>query len=73
VVSVPILVALSRSLLITAGRVRAVLGSRFATCRHPTDVTPALEMVKPRPEVTVQVVPLTSDRQLKGPMPAVWP
>lgn len=40
---------------------------------QPTDVTPALEMVKPRPEVTVQMVPVTSDRQLKGPIPAVWP
>ena len=39
--------------------------------RHPAGVIPELEIVKPRPEVTVQVIPLTSDKQLNGPMPAV--
>jgi hypothetical protein len=41
--------------------------------RYPAGVIPELEIVKPRPEATVQVTPLTSDEQLNGPMPAVWP
>jgi hypothetical protein len=40
---------------------------------HPTLVIPDWEMVKPRPDGTVQVTPLVSDRQLNGPCRAVWP
>jgi hypothetical protein len=41
--------------------------------RYPTAVIPVLEMVNPRREGTVQVTPLVSDRQLKGPSTAVRP
>jgi hypothetical protein len=38
-------------------------------CRlpYPTGAIPAVEMVKPRPEMTLQVTPLSSERQLNGP------
>jgi hypothetical protein len=36
-------------------------------------VMPALEIVNPRPEGTVQVTPSASDAQLNGPTAAVWP
>jgi hypothetical protein len=39
---------------------------------QPTRLIPELDMVKPLPEATVQVTPLTSDKQVKGPIPVVW-
>jgi hypothetical protein len=39
---------------------------------HPTDAIPALEIVNPWPEATVQVTPSAFDVQLKGPTPVVW-
>ena len=49
------------------------MGGCSRACSYPAGVIPELEIVKPRPEVTLQVTPLASDRQLKGPSQTVWP
>jgi hypothetical protein len=40
---------------------------------HPTGVIPELDIEKPRPDATLQVTPLVSERQLNGPSRIVWP
>jgi hypothetical protein len=40
---------------------------------HPAGVIPELDIEKPRPDATLQVTPLVSERQLNGPSAIVWP
>jgi hypothetical protein len=45
----------------------------LTACRHPTEMVPDVDILKPRPGAAVQVTPLTCDRQLNGPSAIVWP
>lgn len=40
---------------------------------QPTGAIPEVDIVKPRPEATRHVTPISSDRQVNGPIPVVWP
>lgn len=39
---------------------------------HPTGAIPAVDIVKPSPGATLHATPLSSDRQVNGPIPVVW-
>lgn len=40
---------------------------------QPTGAIPEVDIVKPRPEATRHVTPLSSDRQVNGPIPPPRP